>query len=75
MGVAVGLWLAVGIVLATIGNLLREPLCVGGGSECSGARPPAHGFGNVLYFVGTGLAFASPIVVAAILALRRSHQR
>lgn len=70
----VGFWIAVvvgGIVLATVGNALREPSCIGGGSECAGAKAPADDVGDALYYFGTAITFASPLLVAGGVALRR----
>jgi hypothetical protein len=74
IAIALGVWIAVvvgGIVLASLGEVLREPLCVGGGSECAGAKAPAQGIGDALFYLGTGMTLASPLVVASGLALRR----
>jgi hypothetical protein len=72
VAIAFGVWVAIvigGIVLATVGNLLREPLCLGGGSECAGAKAPSHAVGNFLYYAGTVIALGSPLIVAALYAL------
>lgn len=60
-----------GVVIATVGNILRDPICLGGGSECAGARPIWHFGGVVLYLLGTALAVSAPLF--SVLVWRRQR--
>lgn len=64
-----------GVVMAAVGNLLRDPLCIGGGSECSGVRPISKPAGAVLVVAGSVIAVGSPVIVLAGARIARGHPR
>ena len=66
---------AIGIVIATVGNFLRDSLCIGGESECTGATPLWRPGGTVLYYAGTAVAFSAPLAAAAVWWRLRARRR
>ena len=66
---------AVGVATATIGSVFRDTLCLGGGSECNGARPISEPIGVTLYILGSGIALVSPLLAVGIFVYMRRRRR
>jgi hypothetical protein len=66
---------AIGVTVASVGSVLRDTLCLGGGSECNGASPISEPIGVTLYLLGSGIALASPALAVGTFVYMRRRRR
>jgi hypothetical protein len=66
---------AIGVTVASVGSVLRDTLCLGGGSECNGARPISEPIGVTLYLLGSGIALTSPALAVGTFVYMRRRRR